>query len=230
MTGRNEVGEEIDIILTESEVEKDLGVNIDNKLTFRQHIAQSTTKANKVVGIIRRSFDFLSEDTFVQLFKALVRPILEYGHTVWQPHLKMLSRDLEDVQRRATKLLSTMKNKSYPERLATLQLPSLEHRRKRGDMVDVYKYVHGIYKTQQPKFILNESRSTRGSSLKLAKTHHRLNVRGIFFTVRVVNTWNSLPENVVAAPSLNTFKARLDAFWRDLPSKYDPECYTVDKQ
>ena len=226
MSGTNEADEGFEIILTENEVEKDLGVNIDSKLSFRQHIAQATAKANKVVGIIRRSFDHLSERTFVQLYKALVRPILEYGHTVWQPYLKTLCQDLEDVQRRATSLLSSLKQKSYPERLETLKLPSLEHRRKRGDMIDVFKYVHGIYRTQNPQFTLSQNK-TRTNSLKLAKARHKTKIRGNYFTERVVNTWNSLPEDVVTSPSLNAFKARLDSFWNGLGTVYDPECYKV---
>lgn len=224
MTGTNEADEGFEIILTENEVEKDLGVNIDSKLKFREHVAQVTAKANQRVGIIRRSFDHLSEKTFLQLYKAQVRPILEYGHSVWQPYLKTLCQDLEDVQRRATGLLSSLKLKTYPERLEILQLPSLEHRRKRGDMIDVFKYVHGIYKTQNPHFTLSETK-TRTNSLKIAKTHWKEKVRCNYFTVRVVNTWNSLPEHVVRAPNLNTFKARLDSFWKGLASIYDPDCY-----
>ena len=168
MAGTSEVDEGFEIVLAENEVEKDLGVHIDNRLSFKQHVAQSTAKANKVVGIIRRSFDHLSEKTFLQLYKALVRPILEYGHTVWQPHLKTLCQDLEDVQRRATSLLSTLKDKPYSVRLATLQLPSLEHRRKRGDMIDTYKYIHGVYKTQTPQFTISHTK-TRTNTLKIAK-------------------------------------------------------------
>ena len=224
MTGTNEADEGFEIILTENEVEKDLGVNIDSKLKFREHVAQVTAKANQRVGIIRRSFDHLSEKTFLQLYKAQVRPILEYGHSIWQPYLKTLCQDLEDVQRRATGLLSSLKLKTYPERLEILQLPSLEHRRKRGDMIDVFKYVHGIYKTQNPHFTLSETK-TRTNSLKIAKTHWKEKVRCNYFTVRVVNTWNSLPEHVVRAPNLNTFKARLDSFWKGLASIYDPDCY-----
>ena len=92
-------------------------------------------------------------------------------------------------------------------------------------MIDVYKYIHGIYKTQQPQFSLNKDMYTRGNTLKIIKQQHRLNLRGIFFTQRVVNTWNSLPDSVVTAPSMNTFKARLDSFWKSLPTVYDPECY-----
>ena len=122
--------------LAETEVERDLGVMVDNRLSFKSHIA--TAKANKVVGIIRRTFDHLTEQTFVQLYKSLVRPLLEYGHCVWQPIHTTLCSDVEDVQRRATKLLSSLKDKPYPERLRALKLPCLEHRHLRGDML---KYI-----------------------------------------------------------------------------------------
>ena len=66
-------------------------------------------------------------------------------------------------------------------------------------------------------------RSTRGNSLKLQKPRHRLNVRDNYFANRVVNLWNSLPDNVVTAPSVDSFKRRLDKHWAALPSMYDPE-------
>jgi hypothetical protein len=150
--------------------ERDLGVIVDSKLTFKDHVAQATAKANRTLGVIRRSFDYLNEATFVQLYKSLVRPILEYGHSVWQPQQKGLQSDVEDVQRRATKLIASLKNKPYPERLAALELPSLEHRRMRGDMIDLYKYMQGIYKTSRTQFERHSGRETRGNSLKLAKT------------------------------------------------------------
>ena len=123
--------------LAQTEAEKDLGVIIDSKLSFKNHIAKATAKANSRLGIIRRSFDFLTEKTFVQLYKSMVRPVLEYGQSVWQPALKKLTQDVEDVQRRATKLIGKLKDKPYAERLEALKLPSLEHRRRRGDMIEV---------------------------------------------------------------------------------------------
>jgi hypothetical protein len=125
MIGRNEQREECTIELKESEVERDLGVMVDNGLSFKNHVAQATAKANKIVGIIRRTFDYLTPETFVQLYKSLVRPVLEYGHSVWQPRHKTLCIEVEDVQPRATKLIGVLKDKSYPERLAALKLPSL---------------------------------------------------------------------------------------------------------
>ena len=57
--------------------------------------------------------------------------MLEYGQSVWQPSQKMLRQEVEDVQRRATKIIAKFKDLPYSQRLAILQLPSLEHRRKR---------------------------------------------------------------------------------------------------
>ena len=70
----------------------------------------------------------------------------------------------------------------------------------------------------------NMIRSTRGNSLKLLKPRHRLNMRGNYFANRVVNLWNSHPDNVITAPSVDSFKRRLDKHWAALPSMYDPEC------
>ena len=134
--------------LAQTEAEKDLGVIIDNKLSFKNHIAKATAKANSRLGIIRRSFDFLTEKTFVQLYKSMVRPVLEYGQSVWQPALKKLTQDVEDVQRRATKMIGKLKDKPYAERLEVLKLPSLEHRRRRGDMIEVYIYIYSTWLQQ----------------------------------------------------------------------------------
>jgi hypothetical protein len=225
MEGKDSNGDKCTHALSVTTSERDLGVIVDSKLTFKDHVAQATAKANRTLGVIRRSFDYLNEATFVQLYKSLVRPILEYGHSVWQPHQKGLQSDVEDVQRRATKLIASLKNKPYPERLAALELPSLEHRRMRGDMIDLYKYMHGIYKTSRPQFERHSGRETRGNSLKLAKHHCRLTVRSNFFSERVVSTWNNLPDSVVQAPTINAFKNRLDAHWASLPTIHSPLCY-----
>ena len=171
--------------LDETETEKDLGVVIDEKLTFKNHVQQSATKANKIVGIIRRSFDHLTQRVLVQLYKGLVRPLLEYGHAVYQPQHKTVCSDLEQVQRRATKLIAGLRDLPYPERLRALKLPTLEHRRLRGDMIEVYKYTHGFYKVDKPRLDpANErSQNLRGHSLKLTKCGYHGDLRGNFFTL-----------------------------------------------
>ena len=118
----------------------------------------------------------------------MVRPILEYAQSVWQPQQKMLRQDLEDVQRRATKMTANLKDKPYNERLEALNLPSLEHRRKRGDMIEVYKYTSGINKTERPALSLHSERDTRGHCKKLSKDRCLKEIRRRSFPIRVVST------------------------------------------
>ena len=143
---------------------------------------------------------------------------------MWNPFYKYQKKNIEDVQRRATRLLPSLKDKSYQDRLKALNLPSLEHRRSRGDMIDTYKYVHGIYKTSRPVMNAYTGPEVRCNSLKLARNRTCLNIRTGYFCERVVKTWNSLPNTVVTAPSVNAFKNRLDAHWAT-DSRFTPTCY-----
>ena len=163
-----------------------------------------------MLGLIRRSFTFLDGPTVKKLYSSLVRPILEYGNVIWAPTLKRDQRILENVQRRATKLIPELKCQEYCDRLKALKLPSLYYRRARGDMIEVYKYLHGIYKVNKMPLQMDHNTVTRGHSLKLKKEHMTARQRRSYFRHRVVNRWNSLTEDVVSAHTLNAFKAKLD--------------------
>ena len=113
---------------------------------------------------------------------------------------------IENVQRRATRFVSNLKTLSYPERLKTLGLPSMEYRRDRADMIQVYKILSGIDKVDKDLFFTMSNNPTRGHPLKIFKKRYHLRVRGHFFSNRVVDGWNDLPMEVVTAPSLNAFK------------------------
>ena len=119
--------------------EKDLGVVFDTDLKFDLHVNSVVSKANQVLGLIKRNFTDLDESSMVLLFKSLIRPLLEYGQPVWSPHLLKQSRLIENVQRRATKLIHKIKDLPYKERLEYLKLPSLKYRRTQGDLIQVYK-------------------------------------------------------------------------------------------
>ena len=77
--------------------EKDIGIYVDQHLTFDTHIETKVNKANSIMGIIRRSFTYLDEEIFRLLFKALVRPHLEYVQLVWCPYLKKHIELIENV-------------------------------------------------------------------------------------------------------------------------------------
>ena len=210
------------IVLQRTTEEKDIGVTFDENLTFRQDINTRIRKASSIMGVVRRTYTYLDEEVFSLLFKALVRPHLEYGAPVWSP-LKMMDIEaIEKVQRRATKLVSSVRDLPYSERLKKLKLPSLRFRRLRGDVIEAYKLLSGIYDTSLPQLLQQDhNRSTRGHSLKLQKKRWSTSLRGNAFTNRIVNVWNALPEEIVTAPSLNSFKNRLDKHWSDHPWRYD---------
>ena len=90
--------------------EKDLGITVDHALSFEDHITNNARIANTLVGLIRRSFSFLDCKSFAKLYTAFVRPHLEYGQSVWAPHLVKHINLLENVQIRATKLVNGLKN------------------------------------------------------------------------------------------------------------------------
>ena len=100
--------------------EINLGAVFDTKLSFRNHINMSINKANRLLGIIRRSFCALVDINFTLLYKAIVRPHLEYAATIWNPYKKCYIDNMEKVQCRAIKLLQIISHLSYPERLAAL--------------------------------------------------------------------------------------------------------------
>ena len=120
---------------------------------------------------------------------------------------------LEAVQHRATRIIPALKELSYQERLKLLKLLSLRYRRARGDMIETYKYLHGINKVSTHFLPLSEDRRTRGHSLKLKKVRNNTNRRRMFYSQRIVDDWNSLSEEVVMSSTLNCFKNRLDKFW-----------------
>ena len=202
--------------------EKDLGVIFDSKLTFTEHISTKVSKANQIVGLIFRTFTFMVREMFLNLFKSLVRPHLEYAATIWAPVYKKDAIQIENVQRRATRLVSDLKNLSYTERLKTLGLPYLENRRDRADMIQVYKILNGIDKVGKDFLFTMSDNPTRGHPLKIFKKRYRLKVRGHCFSNRVVDGWNNLPSEVVTAPSLNSFKPRLNQCWKGHPYKFEP--------
>ena len=198
---------------------------IDTDLKFEQHISSKIAKANSIAGLIRRSFSFLDGQLFKQLFTSFVRPHLEYCERVWSPHLRKDINRIESVQRRATKLVDGLRNLSYEERLRKLDLPTLAFRRLRGDMIELYKH-HHLYDSRCLSSSFRPKCKPRHHDAQLARNFANDGVRGCqhnSFYYRTIQTWNELPRNVVSAGTLNSFKNRLDKYWKEHPMRFNHE-------
>ncbi len=165
----------------------------------------------------------MGETIFRALFVTLVRPHLEYANQVWCTYKKKDVEAIEAVQRRATKLVPTLKNLAYPERLRKLELPTLAYRRARGDMVETFKVMNCVYdrSVSEGLFMKQDESVTRGHEKKIFKQRPRLDIRKHSFCNRVVNSWNSLPNSVVNATSVLDFERRLDRVWKNQKLKFD---------
>jgi len=142
--------------------------------------------------------------------------------SVWSPYLRKDIDCLEKVQRRATKLVKGLKHKPYEERLKLLGITSLENRRVRGDLIQVFRIVKGFYKVNTEDFFVLDNgggHALRGHKWKLKVNRSRLQLRRCFFSRRVVNVWNKLPAHVVEASSVNCFKKRLDDWSMDVETQ-----------
>ena len=212
--------------ITAVEEEKDLGILFDKKLRFSNHIKSCISKANQRIGIIRRNFKFLNQNSFLTIYNSMVRPILEYASSVWYTMYKQDSEAIEKVQRRATKLLLHLRKLPYPERLRRLNLPSLVYRRRIADLIQVYRIIHQIdIINSQEFFSFTKDNVTRGHSLKLSKDRAKSKLGQRVFSSRVVHDWNSLKENTVTSVSLDQFKNRLEKDWKDKEFKFNPTLY-----
>ncbi|XP_078059894.1 uncharacterized protein LOC144485672 [Mustelus asterias] len=200
-------------ILSSVEDQKDLGVRVHRTLKSASQVEDAVKKAYGVLAFINRGIEFRSREIMLQLYRTLVRPHLEYCAQFWSPHYRKDVEAIERVQRRFTRMLPGLGGMPYEDRLRELGLFSLERRRMRGDLIEVYKMLRGLDRVDSQRlFPRAEMVATRGHRFKVLGGRYRGDVRGKFFTQRVVGEWNRLTSVVVEANSLGSFKRLLDEY------------------
>lgn len=216
-----------DIQLKRCKEAKYLGVTFASDLTFCKHITNITSKANKSLGFLKRNIQISSPDLKSTAYTTLVRPLLEFAPTIWDPYPSgkrpqqnpyrtyepsKYSDQLEMIQRRAARyVLHRYHNtSSVTEMLQKLNWVSLQERRRQCRLVMFYKLHHHLVHVITPGFLVPVSRSThRGHPFTYYRPNVRLQSTQFSFYHRTIPEWNALPQHVVEAPSLDSFKSRL---------------------
>ena len=132
-----------------------------------------------MLGLVRETFTCLEEVPVPRLFSAMVRPHLEYANVIWSPRYQSDRTEVEKIQRRATKLVPSFRSLPYEEHLSSLTAPSLMHRRRGADMIQVDKIMNGMDRSEPGLFSQRPQHTgTRGHRQKVYKQRFRLDVRG----------------------------------------------------
>ncbi len=187
--------------LSEETSQKDLGITISHDLLPATHITNVVKKANSRIHLIKRCFSGFTRQKVLTLYTSLVRPLFEYGSPVWNPwHQKDIDL-LQKAQNRCLKLCTE-----------PIELESLAERREKADLVETYKYMHGMYKTPADRFFTSShTQQLRGHSKKIFKRRPRTNIGLNFFSHRVVDTWNALSDEAVTSDSVDSFKLKISS-------------------
>ena len=186
---------------------KVLGFWISDNLSLSYHHQKACKAAFCVLNMLHRSFSIMGKEDFQFLLSTYIRPILEYGSQIAHSGL-IRDRDcLERVQRRGTKLVKGFSDLPYSARLAELNMYPLESRRIRGDLMLLFH----LFQTGDGHdfFTLTAQWHLREHDKKITLPHCRTHIRHNFFTLRIISTWNALPEEIVHSPSKTTFKRLL---------------------
>ena len=184
---------------------KHLGFWLESSLSWDYHINYICAKANKVLGLIRRTFGPNNSEGVSTAYKTLVRPILEYGCQVWNPYLVKNIKGIESIQRRATRV-TCGSEKEYQERLGVLKWPSLALRRRFICLVQMYKIIFGHCDIDPHMFfdfnVLAKTRKDHNFKIRFKKTP--ANYFKFSFFNRYIKDWNSIPSKTMHAPSLSS--------------------------
>ena len=188
----------------------DLGVTIDEHLRFKIHINTIIQKANQRSALIKRCFLSRNANNLLRAYTTYVRPTLGYASTTWSPSYITQIIQIESVQRHFPKIINGCQHLSYDDRLKSLKLQSLEHRRLIADLIMCYNIIRGHSCIDSSSFFTpNRNTASRGHPYRLSVPLANINVRNHFFSNRIISVWNSLPTELVMCKSISSFKYHL---------------------
>jgi hypothetical protein len=203
------------------EEETDVGVIIQKNLKPTKHCQKGANTATGVLRTIQRNFQYRDKKIYVKLYKQYVRPHLEFASPAWAPWAEQEKNQIEAVQKKAIYWIPGLVGASYEEKCLELGLSTLEERRWEQDMVQTYKILNGHGRLRFEDFFEKVGNRdgprtrTAGGYENLKMPRFRTEVRRNTFSIRVIRSWNSLPDSVKQADTVPKFKNGLREYLKN---------------
>ncbi len=191
-----------------------LGVELNHKLNWTDHITTTVSKANRVLGLLRRNLYSCSSEVKEAAYNTLVRPKLEYCSSIWDPYQQDHKNRLEAVQRRAARFICKdyRRKSSVSSMISKLGWKSLEERRAISRLTLLYKSINHIVAVDTDHLQTKSGGiSTRKSSS--ISFHHPVSKKDCLkysFIPKTTVEWNLLPASIRESTSVEAFKTKLN--------------------
>jgi hypothetical protein len=196
--------------------ETDVGVIVQSNLKPGKQCQRAANVATGVLKTIWRNFHYREKKVYLNLYKQYVRPHLEFSVTAWAPWLETDKAVLEKVQEKAINAISGIKANNYLDKCKELGIETLAERRERHDMIQTFKILNGVGNIDHSEILVKINRDYGRTRLaaghdNLVARQARTDIRKNSFFVRVVQKWNSLPDDVKKSKNADEFKRRIKA-------------------
>ena len=189
---------------------KYLGVTIDSKLSWSAHINNIQSKANSTLAFLRRNLHSCPRPVKETCYKTFVRPILEYGGCVWDPHQQNQIDQIERVQKRAARFVTgnhELIHGNTEKNMKSLGWDSLEERRARSKLTTLYKARTGAISIPIEDLIISNTRTRQSSNYFIP--YSSVNSHLHSFYPSTIRLWNSIPPDTQSAVSIESFKGSI---------------------
>ena len=200
-------------ILKQVSSAKYLGITLEETLQWNLQVASTARKANGVLAFVRRNLKGAPRKAKEMTYTILVRPILEYGAVIWDPHQKQSIHRLEQVQRRAARFVcnSYTKTQSVSALLHQLNWTSLEERRRCQRLTLLYKITEGLVAVpvESIDLVSNKGKTRSGGKKTFKQIRTNSTTFQNAYTPRTIPEWNSLSEATKSSKTTTEFKKLL---------------------
>ena len=199
--------------LEKTKFSKYLGVTISEDMRWTQHTDSIAAKGHRAVGFLRRNFSACSPKAKATTYTTMVRPVLEYASTVWDPSLRKDVQNLEKVQRSASRYVFNNYDRTpstVTSLLNSLEWDTLEERREMSRLSMLFKIQNGLVDLNPSDFYSKSDSRTRGCKFHQIRSHTPAHKNSFF--PRTLSQWNKLPPAITTAETLQSFRTSVGCY------------------